>query len=217
MIISTLSLKGGAGKTTLCANLAVYFASKKYSVIIVDTDKNRNIEEWITRRNDKEVEKINYVVLDNPGAFRDNFDRVTKDFDIVVIDGKPAVDEITAFVLSLSNIALFPIIPSPLDMWTNQSVFLERFEKAREHNPDIVGAYVMNRVKPGTNLFYECQNELYEYRAESDIITLDSVISDRIIYAESLIHGLGVLETRHYKARGEFRKLGDEIVKILKS
>lgn len=217
MIISTLSLKGGAGKTTICANLAVYFAENEYKVIIVDIDKNRNIEEWINRRNEfnAELPKIDYVVLDNKEIFREQFDSVTSAYDIVLIDGKPAVDEMAAFVLSLSNFALFPIIPSPLDMWTNENVFIKRFKVAKEHNTELISAFILNRIKPGTNLFYECQTELYEYKANSGILTLESVISDRMIYAESIIQGLGVLETKNYKARGEVRKLGDEIIKLL--
>lgn len=218
MIISTVSLKGGAGKTTISINLAVYFANLGYKVVIVDADVNGNIKRWNDAREqfNAHLAVIDYIVLNNEVNFKNDFKSYTEPYDIVIIDGRPAIDKMALYILNISDFAIFPIIPSPLDMWTNDDVFIDTYFKAKETNNNLKAAFVMNRINPGTNLFYECKIELNGYKANTDIITLESVLSDRIDYAGSLADGLGAIETKNLKAKGEIKLLGDEIINLLK-
>ena len=43
---SLLSQKGGAGKTTLAAHLAVYGAMRGVKVALIDTDPQRSAADW---------------------------------------------------------------------------------------------------------------------------------------------------------------------------
>ncbi|MDX8377496.1 MAG: ParA family protein [Mariprofundales bacterium] len=51
MIISTISTKGGVGKTTLTANLAGYFADKGYKVLLLDADIQPTLSSYYTITN----------------------------------------------------------------------------------------------------------------------------------------------------------------------
>lgn len=219
MIISTVSLKGGAGKTTIAINLAVYFASLDYKTIIIDSDVNGNIERWNDLR-PKKANTIDFAVLNTPELFKQNFDQITKDYDIVIIDGRPAIDEMCMFLLTISNISILPIMPSPLDMWTNDDVFIDKYLQAKTKNKDLKGLFVMNCVKPNTNLFYECKMQLIDYFRSTNIVTCDFALSSREIYKQILTDGLGILETKGSRfgaARAEFQSIGDNIMEIVKT
>ncbi len=45
MILSSISYKGGVGKSTISQNLAVLFAKQKYRVCIVDADESGSSSE----------------------------------------------------------------------------------------------------------------------------------------------------------------------------
>ena len=62
MIVSILNLKGGAGKTTVSINLAVELAYYGYSVLIVDTDKQQNANDWYKAREQNEDLQENLLV-----------------------------------------------------------------------------------------------------------------------------------------------------------
>ena len=45
-VISVANQKGGSGKTTLSANLAVLWSNSGYKVAIIDADKQRSLSNW---------------------------------------------------------------------------------------------------------------------------------------------------------------------------
>lgn len=217
MIISTVSLKGGAGKTTTAINLAVYFAKKNYSVILVDSDVNENLSRWneIRETQNENLNPIDFIKLNNESDFKNEFDEVTQNYDIVIIDGRPAINSMAGLILSISDLSIFPVKPSPLDMWTNDHVFIDVFESAKKVNSNLKGYYLINSTKPNTNIAYECRIGLEGIKTVSKAELFKSELADRTDYAVSIAQGLGVMETQNYKAIGEVKRLGDEISNIL--
>ena len=49
-IISFANQKGGSGKTTLSANLAVLWANSDYKVAVVDADAQKSLTYWLDAR-----------------------------------------------------------------------------------------------------------------------------------------------------------------------
>ena len=49
-IIAFANQKGGSGKTTLSANLAVLWANSKYKVAVVDADAQNSLTYWLEAR-----------------------------------------------------------------------------------------------------------------------------------------------------------------------
>ena len=109
MIISVTSLKGGVGKSTLTQNLAVCFAHMDYKVAIVDADINASSERWSGLRDNEEYPPIMTVSIDTPKALRNNVTLLERDYDIVLIDGTPALYKL------VSTICLLYTSPSPRD------------------------------------------------------------------------------------------------------
>ena len=211
MILSTVSLKGGVGKTTVAINLAVYLKLKKFSVLLIDADENGNSLKWSGIRDQKET-PITTVSLSNAAALRNNINELSKGVDFVIIDGTPAINEIAATIMLLSDLAIFPIQASPLDLWAFNDKFLPKFNDVKVVKPELLGMILLNSIDSRTNLSSEIQEAVEAY----EIPVLRSKLADRTVYRDSLAYGLSVLECKDKKAIKEVNSFGNEILKYIK-
>ena len=211
MIISTVSLKGGVGKTTAAINLAVYLKLKKFSVLLIDADENGNSLKWSGIRDQKET-PITTVSLPNAAALRNNINELHKGIDFVIIDGTPAVNEIAATIMLLSDIAIFPIQASPLDLWAFNDKFLPKFNDIKVVKPELLGIILLNSIDSRTNLSGEIREAVETY----EMPILKSILADRTVYRDSLAYGLSALECKDKKAISEVESFGKEIIKYVK-
>ena len=91
MIISSISYKGGVGKSTIARNLAVYFAKNGYKVCIVDADESQVTVKWSGVRLEKGIEPALQVIgMTDSKALMGTVKQLYDDFDIVVIDSPPS-------------------------------------------------------------------------------------------------------------------------------
>lgn len=206
MRISTVSLKGGSGKTTVAINLAVYFSSLGQRVTIVDADENENSLKWSGIR-ESEINPVLVVGLKTPAALRNNINQVYDSCDIVIIDGTPAINEMATTILLCSDIAIFPLQASPLDVWAFNDKFIPRFNEVRMLRPDLMGLILLNNIDPRTRF----SKEVKEFADDCEVPVLNSVLSDLQVYKDSISYGLGVIETKHAKARHEVMVLSNEL------
>ena len=102
--------KGGSGKTTLATNLAGYFASLNYRVMLSDLDRQQSSTGWLQRRsadlpfieahNPKAKQsdfKAQWTVADSPGGFRDEkLSDAIKQADCVIVPIQPSAFDIGA-------------------------------------------------------------------------------------------------------------------------
>ena len=49
-IVVVANPKGGVGKSTLCTNIAGYFARKGYTVMLGDADRQQSSAVWLRQR-----------------------------------------------------------------------------------------------------------------------------------------------------------------------
>jgi chromosome partitioning protein len=210
MILSTVSLKGGVGKTTTAINLAVGFAAKKVKVTLIDSDANNSSVYWSGLRPD-DLPGLTTVSLTSSQALQKNVQRLYHDCDILIIDGTPALSELTTTIILLSNIVIIPVLSSPLDIWATD-IFLDKFNQAKMLKPDIKAFFLLNQFDPRTNLAQDAA----EVIKENKIPLFNTVLHNRVAYRESLTLGKGVLEFRDEKARSEIQSLIREIEKEIK-
>jgi len=211
MIISTVSLKGGVGKTTAAINLAVYFSKLNNSVLLIDADKNGNALKWSGIR-DNQGTPITTVSMPSAAALRANINNLIVGYDIVIIDGTPAINEIANTIMLLSDLALFPIQASPLDLWAFDEKFVPKFQEIKILKPDLLGLILLNNIDSRTSLSNEIQEAVEAY----EIPVLKAKLSDRIVYRDSIAYGLSALEYKDKKAVQEVNNLGVEISEYLK-
>ena len=146
-VIALVGNKGGAGKTTLAVNLATTLVEEG-STAILDADPQGSALQW------KGIAGpgSNLDVFDAASALGDVFEEAAGRYEHVVIDCPPSVHAPqTHAALQVSDIALIPVQPSPLDLWA--TVHIEHaVERARETNRYLKALLVINQLEPRTRL-----------------------------------------------------------------
>jgi chromosome partitioning protein len=212
MIISITNLKGGVGKSTLTQNLAVCFAHADYNVCIVDTDIQAQVTtKWMAERTE-EMPKIHIKTI-KPEELAKNVLTFNKEFDVVLLDGTPALFELSTRTLALSDVAIIPMIPSIADIWVFES-YLKAYEEAKAQRANFGAAlagFVLLNQYAGNNLDKEVQGALEGY----DISVLKARIANRVAYREAMTLGRGVVEYKDKKAKDEMTELFNEIINAI--
>jgi len=205
-IVALVGNKGGAGKTTLCVNLATALSANA-PTIVLDADPQRSMLQWrdLTERDDAvtvvdAVDDVSAVVQAASAAYEN-----------IVIDCPPSVHAVqTAEVLAICHIALVPVQPSPLDIWA--TVHIEaKVEEARQVNPGLRAMLVINQLEPRTLLSRQVRQGL----AELNLPVAQTAIRRRMAYRSSVLEGRTVMDLgmRGLEAADEIRQLIEEVVR----
>lgn len=112
-VLVLASGKGGAGKTTLAAHLAVAAQSPRRKTVLLDTDPQASLAEWWNARADESPAFVNAALA----ALPDTLSRLDQaGFAMAVIDTPPSVTEHILMVAKLASFVLIPVKPSPHDL-----------------------------------------------------------------------------------------------------
>lgn len=209
MIISVSSLKGGTGKSTISQNLAVCFAHMGYKTIIVDTDTNGSSQRWSGLR-PEDYPEVPAVSISDPRALRKNINQIQKDYEMVIVDGTPALSELASTIILISDLLLIPIKPGVLDLWATEK-FIEKYEQALVLKQNINARFLLNQVDSRTKISHEVYDVLKDFGIEA----MKTQINNRIAYSEAIISGLGVYEFKDLKAKDETINLANETIEVL--
>lgn len=112
--LSVVAQKGGAGKTTISRNLAVIAAQDNWRVLCLDLDPQKSLRTWWLARESDDI-----TMLDEdppPFELEQVIARIDEHFDLVIIDTPPAAPSWIKEVLSVSDLVLVPVRPSPDDL-----------------------------------------------------------------------------------------------------
>lgn len=217
MIVSITNLKGGVGKSTLTQNLAVSLAKKGVNLCIADTDyEQKTSVKWSGVRSQMGAELNEIpVFLINPESISDQvLNKLGKNYDVVLIDGTPALTELTTRIIIISDVVITPILASATDVWALDT-FLKRYQEAKITKEAMGGkvelAVVLNKYNDRINL----DRDIGEAVNDLGIRVLETQLSTRVAYKEATVQGLGVVEMKDSKARKEIEDLTLEIEKLL--
>ncbi|WP_435259727.1 ParA family partition ATPase [Thioclava sp. FR2] len=203
-VITVAQQKGGSGKTTLAINLAVEFARQGLKIALLDTDPQGSLGRWFMTR--REALGDPGLDLSTASAWGVSYEceKLRKTNDLVIVDTPPKVDADLRPALREADLVLIPVATSQVDLWATDGV-LDLV--ARERRKPIV---VLNRVKPNTNLAREVAASAKELAAVAE-----SSFGQRVVYAETLGRGLGVVEAGKSAASAEVQALAAEVANLL--
>jgi chromosome partitioning protein len=186
MIIGVLNQKGGVGKTTVAVNLAAVFATAGNRVLLVDADPQGSSLAWSAAR---EADPLFPVVgMAKPTLHRD-MPEVARDYDVVVIDGAPRVNELGRAAIMASDLVVIPVQPSPYDVWATQDT-VQLITEAQQFKEKLKAVFVINRKIVNTAIGRDVGAAL----AGFGFPVSDVSLCQRVIYAESAAQGLAVIE-----------------------
>lgn len=185
-VTAVINQKGGAGKTTLAMNLAAGLA-RRGDTIVMDLDPQGSSTQWASMGQHPfpaTVEQINgtwdaRTLHQNYQAYRH-----------MVLDCPPSLDSHASLqALRACDVALIPVLPSPIDLWASLKLPQE-IEEARKVNPNIKAYLVLNQLEPNSALSAAMHDALVEF----GIPVLNSVIRRRAVYRSAALEGASVFQ-----------------------
>lgn len=214
-IITVGNTKGGVGKSTVAANLAVAAVLDGKRVLLVDADEQRSSLDF---RSIREADDIRAVAITTPTLHKDLRD-FSGSYDLVIIDvgGKDSKTFRSAVVATgAEGLFLVPCLPSTYDIWSTEQA-MRLLQEVRSICPDQVNArLLLNQMQANTVMAREAEEALAAMATESECPVLESRLHLRAAYKNAAMSGRGVLEhDPRGKAAEEIRDLYREISSII--
>ncbi len=205
-VISFSNQKGGSGKTTLSANLAVLWSNSGYKVAVIDADAQNSLTYWLEARK-------KYYGEDDIGITSYDFDvrnlkeeikQIKRKYNFIIIDSPPSITFDTIQIIKASDRVFVPVQPSPLDLMA--TVPFINLVKQEKKNPIIF----LNRVMPRARLTDAMILRLRYAGAK----IARSRISSKVLFAETFLVGRGVIDISVTSdAAKEIINAGNEIIR----
>jgi chromosome partitioning protein len=205
IVITVAQQKGGAGKTTLVAHLAIAFRQLGHAVATVDIDPQGSLSAWYAAR----AEALGEAGLTHSRITgwrtASEVDRLSRQHDMVVIDSPPHAETEARIAVRAARLVIVPVQPSPMDVWaTRPTLELAAAERVK-------ALMVLNRVPPRGRL----TEELIAKLAELGSNLAETRIGNRIAYASALMTGRSVTEgSKGGNAAKEMRALAGEVLRF---
>ncbi len=112
-VITFVTQKGGAGKTTLTVNCAVAAERKRKKVLILDLDAQSSAESWFQDRESDSPKLVKIGSWSLPEAISN---AKSAGFDYVMIDTPGRDEPSTTAAIRAADFCVIPCRPTPMDM-----------------------------------------------------------------------------------------------------
>jgi len=205
-VITFSNQKGGSGKTTLSANMAVLWSNSGYKVAVIDADAQKSLTHWIDARKkyygDHDIGVTPYKF--DIKNLSEEIKQIKRKFDFIIIDSPPSITYETVQIVKSANRVFVPVQPSPLDLMATLP-FLKLVQQERK-NPVII----LNRVMPRAKL----TDAMILRLRYSGAKIARSRISSKVLFAETFSVGRGVIDISVTSdAAKEIINAGNEILR----
>lgn len=205
-IITFAQQKGGSGKTTMAAHVAVALQRSGLSVAVLDVDPQGSLGEWFERREEArgpDGPGLSFRTASGWGARREARG-LARDHDVVVVDTPPKSDSESRPAIEAADLVCVPVQPTPVDLWAMRPT-LELVAKEGRRSLIVVNRAVGRAALTG---------EMLQAIRELGHPAAPVVIGSRVAFAASMGAGATVMETAPgSKAAGEMEMLAAEIMR----
>lgn len=203
-VITIAQQKGGAGKTTVAAHIAVALSQKGNRVAVIDIDPQGSLTHWHKIREEKFGEGYTGLIFSSVSGWRigSEVTRLRRLCDYVIIDSPPHTETEARTAIRSADIIVIPVQPSPTDLWaTKATLELAKHEK-------VMVRVVMNRVPANSRLAQTIAAELPELA--------ETTLGNRVLFAAALMEGKCATEIEpNSVAAKEIKALVKEITALI--
>lgn len=206
-VITIAQRKGGAGKTTLAAQLAVAWAAAGLKVAALDIDPQGSLAAWVELRQARSgVAGIGFDFAAFAGWRATQWvETRAGEADLIVIDGPPHAETEARIAIRVADLVLIPVQPSPLDLWATAATV----QMARDEHRTLLA--VLNRVPARSALTAQIAGQL----AGAGVPLAAARIGNRVALAHAMARGQGVAEIAAASpAAAEIAALAEEIRRL---
>jgi chromosome partitioning protein len=180
-VIVLASQKGGVGKTTLAAHLAVIAeAAGDGPTVLIDTDPQGSLSAWWNVRKADSPKLAPMTIVQLPEKLQL---LAGAGYGVAVIDTPPAITEAIGAVVGSADLVLIPARPSPHDLRAVGSTVALVQAAAKPF------VFAVTQAKPNTRLTVQAMAALSEHGKVAP-----AIVHDRVDYAGSMIDGRTVQE-----------------------
>ena len=181
-VIVFASQKGGVGKTTLAAHMAVAAeATGDGPAVLIDADPQGSLSAWWNAREAGLPALAPATVAELPGKL---VALAEAGYRYAFVDTPPAITEAIGAVVRSANLVVIPTRPSPHDL---------RAVGSTVHLVQAAGkpfVFAVTQAKPNARLTVQAVTALSQHGAVAP-----AIVHDRVDYAGSMVDGRTVQET----------------------
>jgi len=203
-VVTVAQQKGGAGKTTLVAQLACALAKRGRKVGLLDVDPQQSLTAWFAVRQEAGFADDLPLEVKHAEGWRisTELERLKQSRDVVLLDSPPHAEQAAKSSIRSAELVLVPIQLSPMDLWATRAT-LDLAEA--ERRPILL---VPNRVPARGRLGETVLDILKKEKLPMAV----SELGNRQAFAASLMEGRGVVETEPSSvAAEEIAALANEV------
>lgn len=206
--ISLLQLKGGAGKSTITANLCGFFLDLGKTVLTVDADMPQGtLSAWAALATGNE--NHNHVSVKNVDELLEILQQAQGQFDIVLIDAPPRLADVMKAILYVSDLALLPLATTTPDIWATSDMQAMIEDVSKEKTINVRLAFNKFKATSRTHLMRQSAVEMLGFPQ------LETALSNYVAYEDVIGLGTHVLNHNHKKAKIQFTAFGNEVLEAL--
>ncbi|WP_340617390.1 AAA family ATPase [Xenorhabdus entomophaga] len=218
MIIVFGSNKGGVGKTTIAANAAVMLQQKTASVVLVRTDKNKDLDTWQNFRNEQSVPNITIMSCYGSNIHKE-IEKLHGITDVILVDtaGHDSVELRSS--LLVADFFIAPVNPEVMLEVVTLNKLSAIVTEAKRENPNLKAFTLLNRCP--TSSFNNDASKVAQYLKEDPLLLtpFKTRISALKAFIKAINDGLGVHELKGKNvgtAKAQLELLFNEIIELSK-
>lgn len=205
-VTAVVNQKGGAGKTTLAMNVAAGLA-RRGETVVIDLDPQGSARQWASLGSAPFPATVKQIAGNwDAQSLHKGF----RAYRYTVLDCPPSLDSHASLqALRACDVALIPILPSPVDLWASLRL-PEEIAEARKANPRLKAFLVLNQMEPKSALSASMREAL----AEFDLPVLEATVRRRAVYRGAALDGVSVyqLGRRGAQAAAEIEAVINEVI-----
>lgn len=210
-VITFMNCKGGVGKTTLCTNIAraIQLDDDPNLIMMVDADPQGSLRDWHDA-SEGYFDKFDLMGADRRQTLLGSIPIAEKaGASYVLIDTPGDMQELNGAALSMSDLVVVPIRPSPYDVWATVDT-IDLILSAKQINKKLKAMFIINQAIPNATVNKDVFDALGKYK--DDFLIARHAICHRVAFAKTANEGKTVFETKEKLAINDIDLVTTELL-----
>lgn len=202
-IITIAQQKGGAGKSTVAAHVAVALFQQGKRVTLIDIDPQGSLTMWHSLREEKFGKGYTGMNFLSSSGWRLSaaLPAAKYNSDFVVIDSPPHTETEAKAAIRAADLVIIPMQPSPTDLWATQATL--DFAQSEKK----LARVLLNRHN-GSKVARDIASKVEE--------AMTATLGSRVLFSSCFMQGACVTETDpHSQAAMEVKALIEEALDLV--